>query len=210
LSRIEDGFILLLYPKSRLEREASWLLAMRIRRQFLRHFIAFLKQQKQKVLTLVLTLVICVSTATIVSALFARYISVNLPSMGVVYMRGIEAYWDQNLTNKTGNIQWGTTYPGGSYSSTIYLRSVSNVETLWQLTSENWTYFDSSDKIAPQPYTSSQPMILAWNYDNAIIRPNEIRAVVLTLFVSGSTDFIEYLIRYNIRRFSFDILIQAL
>ena len=185
------------------------MLSMKNPREVLKHFGASLKQQK-KVLTLALIIAMCVSSAAIVSALFARFISVNLPSMGTVYTKGIEAYWDPNLTNKTVDAQWGTTYPGGSYNSTMYLRSVSNVETLWQLTSENWTYFDSSDKIAPQPYTSSQPMTLAWDYDNALIRPNETRTVVLTLFVSGSADFIDYLIRYSIRRFSFDILIQAL
>ena len=123
----------------------------------------------------------------------------EIPSIGTVKTIGVEAYWDQNLKNKTEVIDWDIIWLGSSKNVTFYVRSISNVKTVLQINATNWN-----------PTNISNNMDLSWNYDETPINPGEVIQVTITLSTTYSKPFVEYLMSNNVEEFSFDIIIQAL
>jgi len=122
---------------------------------------------------------------------------------------GVEAYWDKNLENKTETIDWSTIWLGTSKNVTLYIRSISNIETTLKLKTANWTFRDSNNKIVAEPSNSSPYINLTWNYNETTVRPDETVQVTLSLCVDHSTDFSEFLIANDVKEFSFDIIIST-
>ena len=123
----------------------------------------------------------------------------EIPSIGTVKTIGVEAYWDENLENKTEEINWDIIWVGTSKNVTLYLRSVSNVETVLKLNTRNWN-----------PTNISKYMNLSWDYNGTPINHGEVIRVTIILSALPSVHFKEYIISYNVKEFSFDIIIQAL
>lgn len=96
---------------------------------------------------------------------------------------GINAYWDQEGTNKTSVINWGVLDPSSKKSLTIYLRNEGNVPLTLSMSNAGWN-----------PSTASTYLSLDWSYVNGQkVNPGEYIAVTVTLTVSadiaGITDF---------------------
>lgn len=123
----------------------------------------------------------------------------EIPSIGTVKTIGVEAYWDENLENKTEEINWDIIWVGTSKNVTLYLRSVSNVETVLKLNTTNWN-----------PTNISNNMDLSWNYNETPIDLGEVIQVTITLSTTYSKPFVEYLMSNNVKEFSFDIIIYAI
>jgi len=119
-------------------------------------------------------------------------------SIGTVKTIGVEAYWDQNLKNKTEVIDWDIIWLGSSKNVTIFLRSISNVKTLLQLNVTNWN-----------PGNISKYMILSWSYNGTPVEPGEVIQVTITLSAPPSKPFIEYMLVNDVKEFTFDIVIRA-
>ena len=111
---------------------------------------------------------------------------------------GVEAYWDPNRENKTETIDWGMVYPGSSKNVTFYIQSVSNLETILNLSTTNWN-----------PANISNYMNLTWSYDGTPLSPGEVIQLTLTLSASPSDSFRNYLYAKEVKDFSFDIVIAA-
>lgn len=123
----------------------------------------------------------------------------EIPSIGIIKTIGVEAYWDENLENKTEEINWDIIWVGSSKNVTLFLRSVSTVETLLKLNTTNWN-----------PTNISNNMGLSWNYDEIPIDQGEIIQVTITLSTTYSEPFVEYIMSTNMKEFSFDIIIYAI
>jgi hypothetical protein len=168
-----------------------------------------LRPSKKKILPIVIAIVVTLILSSLISMWLDEVTDFTFPTIGTFRWRGIEGYWDSNLTNKTKACDWGTIWPGASRNVSLYLRSTSNIKTILNLTTGNWTFWDSNNKLVEGMNSSSNHMSLTWNYSGSTIDPGEIVQVTLTLSISRSYDFITYLTAKDITRFSFDILIRT-
>lgn len=152
--------------------------------------------------TVLLTLAVAAVTLLLSAAIsvwLSEVTTLNIPSIGTVKTIGVEAYWDENLENKTEEINWEIIWVGTSKNVTLYLRSVSNVETVLKLNTTKWN-----------PTNISKYMNLSWDYNGTPINHSESIRVTMILSALPSDRFREYIISYNVKEFSFDIIIQAL
>lgn len=172
-------------------------------------FVKFPRPSNRTILLIIITAMITIAISAIASIWSNRTINLHVPSLGTIKTIGVEAYWDKNLENKTETINWGTLWLGSSKNFTLYLRSVSNIETTLELSTANWTFRDSNNRIVAEPSDSSPYMNLTWDYNETIVRPGETVQVTLTLSVDRSSDFIEFLVTNDVKEFSFDILIRT-
>lgn len=169
----------------------------------------FLRSSMKTVLLILVVVVITIIISAAVSILLQRTTDLYVPSLGTIKTLGVEAYWDRNLENKTEKIDWETIWPGTSKNVTIYIRSISNIETTLELRTANWTFRNSNSGIVAGPSDSSPYMNLTWNYNETIVRLGETVQVTLTLSVDHSSDFIEFLISNDVKGFTFDIIIRT-
>jgi hypothetical protein len=133
-----------------------------------------------------------------ISIFLSRITNLSIPSVGHIRTIGVEAYWELDGENKTETVDWGTIFPGLSKNVTLYLKSVSNVETTLNLTAINWN-----------PSNISDYLNLSWSYDGTLLEPGEVIQVTLTLSASPSNSLVQYLIINDVRSFDFDIDILA-
>ena len=162
--------------------------------------------------TALLIIVVAVATLAIsasISIWLSRYHNTRFPTLGTIYTIGVEAYWDQNLTNRTTQIQWGTLYPDTKTNTTIYLRSTSNIPTTLILQTENWAFTNSSGINITEPSNRQNYMNLTWNYNNQTLNPDETIETTLTVTVTDNLTFLEYLIQNSITTFNFDVTIRT-
>jgi len=104
-------------------------------------------------------------------------------------MVGVEVYWDSDLTQPVAEIQWGKLEPNENKTVRIYVKSIANVPSTLNMTTENW-----------QPPETSTYITLSWNYNGIILNPNDVLPIDLTLMVSPEIT--------GIATFSFDIIIS--
>jgi len=153
---------------------------------------------KKTLLLIAATAATTILISTLIAIWLTKTTTINVPSLGTIITLGVEAYWDQNLTNKTQTINWGTIYLGSTQNATLYIRSISNIETTLNLNTTNWN-----------PTNLSNYMNLTWNYNGTTIHPNQVIQVTLTLSAPPSISFIQYLITNDIKQFNFDIIIST-
>jgi len=110
----------------------------------------------------------------------------------------IGIYQDSNCTSPVSYIDWRSLEPGMARNTTMYIRNEGSEKVELQVNATNW-----------QPTNISNYMNLSWNYKREAVFPSETVKVTLTLSSSSSPDFTEYLVAYDVKRFSFDIIISA-
>jgi len=162
--------------------------------------------------TALLIAIVAVATIAVsasVSMWLSRYHNLRFPSIGTIYTIDVEAYWDQDLTNRTTQIEWGTIYPDTKTNITIYLHSISNIPTTLTIKTENWTYANLAGANITEPPNRQSYMNLTWNYNNQTLNPDETMQTTLTVTVTDDPTFLEYLIQNNITTFNFDITIRT-
>jgi len=167
-------------------------------KESLSSLIKSLRSSKRTILLIAITAVVTITISAIISIWLSKTINFYVPSLGNIKTIGVEAYWDENLENKTEVIDWGTTWPGSSKNFTLYIRSISNTETTLLLNTTNW-----------KPSNISEYMNLSWSYNGTTLYPSETIQVTLTLTASSSSNFLLYLITNDVKEFSFDIIISA-
>lgn len=102
----------------------------------------------------------------------------------------LELYSDGGCTTKVTSINWGTTEPGGSYNSMIYVKNLGDVGVRLFLNTQNW-----------DPSEAAQYMQLDWNYTDAVLGPEQSIPIRLTLTVSQNAT--------GINDFSFEIVVTG-
>lgn len=177
-----------------------------------RSFLKSLRSHKKTVLLMVITAVATLIVSTLISIWLSRIPGIEIPSLGTIRFEDIEGYWDEGLTNKTGryiSYNWGLMWPGATTNLTLYLRSLSNVDTKFVRTETDWTFYNSSNKAVLGPSDNTQFMWMTWDYDNATIHPNQVIEVTMALHTDTSSQFIEFLVTNQVQTFSFDIQIST-
>jgi len=112
----------------------------------------------------------------------------TISNVGSLKTIDIEAYWDENLTNRVNGINWGLLEPGGQKSFSIYLHNEGNSAVTLSESTSNWN-----------PSAAATYLTLSWNYNGQIIEADKNLQVTLTLSVSANIT--------GITNFSFDIIV---
>jgi len=178
-------------------------------KQPLQSFIKFVKQSKKTILLIVIVVLATLLLSALISMWLYKTVNLHIPSFATIKTLGVKAYWDLNLKNETTELPWPTVYPGTSNNVTLYLQSVSNIKTILELQTANWTFRSSNGTIVSGPTSSTNYMNLTWNYNNTTVDPGQTVQVTLTLSIDNSDNFIWFLIKNNVKQFSFDIIIST-
>jgi len=132
--------------------------------------VRFLRSPKKTIPLILVVIVATIATSTAISVLLSRTTHFYVSSLGTIKTLGVEAYWDPNLENKTEVLNWGNITTGTSKNATLYIRSISNIDTILYLNATNWN-----------PAILSEYMTLSWNYNGTTVHPSEIIQITLTL-----------------------------
>ena len=182
-------------------------------RQLIASFSQSLRLSKKTILLILAVASITLLISTTISILLTRTGHLDIPSLGTIKTLGVEAYWDQNLTDKIDEhekIDWGTLWIGSSNNVTIYLQSISNIPTtLNPPIIANLTFNSTNQTVILPPQNISKYMNLTWDYDASVVSPHDSIQVTLTLRAEYSLDFINYLNAKDINSFNLDILIST-
>ena len=171
-----------------------------------------LRSHKKTILLITTAVVATLAVSSLISIWLSSISDLEFPSIGTIVFEGVEGYWDIDLTNKTGAeapYDWGLICPGATSNLTLYLRSISNVDTELRHVETNWTFRNSTDGAVAPPANISQFMYVMWDYDNSTVHPGETRRAILTLHAESSSPFIEFLITNDVIAFSFDMTIST-
>lgn len=175
----------------------------------LNSLIESLFSSKKTILLIVGFAAITLSLSIIIPIMLDATTHLSFPSIGTIHTIGVKAYYDADLQNLTTQIRWGTTYPGSSTNVTLYLKSISNTKTKLQLQTANWTFYNSTNAALSGPSGTSPYLNLTWNYNDTAIDPSRTIIVTLTLYVTDSQTFTQFLVNNHLTSFSFDIIIFA-
>ncbi len=104
---------------------------------------------------------------------------------------GAGIYWDQDCTNRTLSLNWGSIEAPSSNNLTIYVRNEGNSAVSLRISASNWT-----------PSRASSYMSLIWNYSGQILKANEAIPIKLTLQVSPTI--------IDVTDFNFDTIITTI
>lgn len=160
--------------------------------------VEFLRGSKKTVLLVVGVSLITLLVSTFVAIFLERSENLRIPSIGTIHTLNVEAYrGDIMYENGDSYVDWGTMFPGGSMNRSFYLRSISNVDGMLHLNTTNWN-----------PPGISQYLNLSWNREGVLLHPREETNVTLTLTISSSQLFVDYVLANNVTEFSLDIHIK--
>jgi hypothetical protein len=112
----------------------------------------------------------------------------TISTVGSLKTIDIEAYWEENLTNRVTGIDWGKLEPGNQKSFSIYLHNKGNSAVTLSMSTSNWN-----------PSAAATYLTLNWNYNGQTIEADKNLQVTLTLSVNASIT--------GITNFSFDIIV---
>jgi hypothetical protein len=130
--------------------------------------------------------VIVLSTVTVDLGLNKSFVQAN-----TIQGIGVGIYWNQNCTNRTLSLNWGSTEVGSSSNLTIYIRNEGNSEVSLRLNASKWI-----------PSNAQSYMSLNWNYTNQVLNADEVIPIELTLAVSPTI--------CDINNFSFDVTVTTI
>jgi hypothetical protein len=112
----------------------------------------------------------------------------TVSNVGSLKTIGIGAYWDENLTSRVDEIDWGLLEPGDQKSFSIYLHNEGNSAVTLSESTSNWN-----------PSAAATYLTLSWDYNGQTIEADKNLQVTLTLSVSASIT--------GISNFGFDIIV---
>jgi hypothetical protein len=131
----------------------------------------------------------------------------SFPSMGKIHTINVNVQGgDLKYMNGEPTLDWGVVYPGLQVNRTFYVTSKSNIEGTLTIKVVNLT-FSNTEAFT---YNKTDWMkIVEPSCNKTTIKPKETILVTLTLNVSNSNDFVNWIIENNIKSFNFDIHIYV-
>jgi len=117
--------------------------------------------------------------------------TLTIQSTGNVYAIELEAFWDNQCTNRCTAINWGWLHPGDTKTTTIYLRNTGNTPIILSLSTSDWSPAEASNYIS-----------VAWDREGYNMT-EQVIACNISLAVSQSIE------NTTIQSFSFNIIITA-
>ena len=168
--------------------------------------IEFLKNyRKETILVVVATVLITILVLVLISALIIHNAPISLINIGKVHTLNVEVYGG-NITTINGELalDWGTVYPGIKVNRTFYIRSKSNIEGTLIIKTGNWTFKNTRT----YTYNKTEWMnIIEPPWNETKLKPKQEIFATVTLNVTNSQEFIDWLVENEIKSFSFDITI---
>ena len=171
--------------------------------------VDFIRRHKNTFLLIIVVALITALLQTLISVWLSRNNKISLPSFGTIYTLQAEVYGGslKELNNGQKFIDWGTVYPGITVHRTFNVMSKSNVEAKLIIKAMNWVFNNSRGEIVKGPTNETDYMTLIASLNETLMNPNQSLEVTLTLMVSNSSDFINFIIENEVTSFSFDIYI---
>jgi len=109
-------------------------------------------------------------------------VQMAIPSAGLIVAVNVGVYSDSACALNLTSINWGSVYPGGSVSQTIYVKNTGNVPITLSMTTTAWN-----------PAGAAGQITVEWDKENAVLNTGQSAAANLTLSVStgisGVTSF---------------------
>jgi hypothetical protein len=152
-------------------------------------FMPWVKKLAMQKITLGTVLAIAVA-GMVVTALGALVASRTFSNIGNLKAIGVGVYSNSGCTIPLPSIDWGALEPGGTKTSTIYIKNEGTVRVRLNMTVGNWN-----------PSSASSYITISWNRESYLLDPGQVVQAVLTLSVSSSIS--------GITSFSFDITITG-
>jgi hypothetical protein len=116
--------------------------------------------------------------------------SSTISSVGTLKAIGVEVYWNDDLTNRVRQINWGFLKPGSQKTYIIYVSNEGNFPLTFHLSTSNWN-----------PSSASNYLTLTWTSNGQTISAGKAAQVTLTLKVSETIT--------GINNFNFDIIAEG-
>ena len=169
--------------------------------------VDFIRHHKNTFLLIIVVTLITVLLQTLISVWLSKNSNISLPSFGTIYTLQAEVYGGslKELSNGQKLIDWGTVYPGTTVNRTFNVMSKSNVEAKLIIKATNWIFNNSRGEIVEGPTNETDYMTLIASLNGTLMNPNQSLEVTLTLMVSDSSDFINFILENEVTSFSFDI-----
>ena len=172
----------------------------------------FFKNKKEIILLIVIVSAATLAVSTMMSMWLSRYHNLRFPSRGTIKVIGMEVYGgDINITQEgIPFIDWGMVYPGMVTNRSFYINNTGNTPVTLSLKISNLTFQDTERQNVTENLPLENPLNLTWNYNNTVLERKEEIYVTLTLTAFSNSEFLEYLVAYDVTKFSFDVVITPL
>jgi len=160
---------------------------------------------------MILVALITISLHTLISIWVSHNSSLYIPSIGTIHTLNVDVHGrDIQYFNGVEMIDWGVVYPGSSAKRAFNVTSISNVEGVLIIKVFNWTFYNSINKLVRGPINKTDYMeiLIEPECNMTILKPDETVELTLTLNVTRSEDFINFIVENDVRSFSFDINIH--
>ena len=140
-------------------------------------------------------IVLIIFLAIFPSAMLSQYLNSsgngssnkNVPSSGLIASSDFQIYNSTTSPVSLTSIDWGILFPSSNISREIAVKNIGNVDGKITIETSNWS-----------PSNASKYITLSWSMDSPIIKINEVKRIILFLYVSEKIS--------GITSFSFDIV----
>jgi|Deesub1362B_J571_1020462.scaffolds.fasta_scaffold13362_2 hypothetical protein len=172
----------------------------------LSYFKEIIHKRKQTLILIAIVITATLLLHTAISIWLSKNSNTHLPSFGTIYTLNVEVYGnDIRIQNGKKFIDWGIVYPGTLTNRTFNVTSKSNIQAILIIETANWIFYNSQSQAVKGPTNRTNYMSLNSNYNNTLINPNQTLELTLTLNITSSDNFINFLIESDVKSFSFDI-----
>ncbi len=89
---------------------------------------------------------------------------------------GIGVYSNKVCTTPMTTINWGSVSPGGTVTTTIYVKNRGDVSLTLSMQASNWN-----------PTSANGPITITWNQEGKTLAPGQSTSATITLTVSANT-----------------------
>lgn len=151
-----------------------------------------MEKEISKIFNLLISIMIITMLTSIIQNLSSysgsRLIIQNDPSS--IGSFSFNVYQDPQCAISLNHINWGVLYPNETKTYTVYLKHDAKINLKCTMETRNWNPSEAVNYIS-----------LSWNLEGETIKPLQVLAANLTLYVSENIE--------NVTSFSFDIVITV-
>jgi len=155
-----------------------------------------------------MVVLITILLETLVSIWLSKSNNFYIPSIGTIHVLNVEVYGgDIKYLNGELTLDWGIVYPGSQINRSFFIKTKGNINGTLKIKAGNWTFKNSKTII----YNHTEWMTIESIYNGTkkpymeVLMGEKTIMAIITLKVSNSDDFIDWIIENNIKTFSFDI-----
>ena len=172
--------------------------------------IDFFHRHRRTLLLIATVTLITILLQTLVSIWLSKSGNFYIPSLGTIHALNVEVYGgDIRYLNGQPTLDWGVVYPGSQINRSFFIKTKSNINGTLKIKAGNWTFKNSETFI----YNSTEWMAIERIYNGTkklymeVLKGENTIMATITLKVSNSDDFINWIIEKDIKTFSFDIYV---